>query len=97
MAKLKNILREVMREPGRGYTTKKTGVDPETETHEWEVTYDLDYQELYDDLDRMSRKLDTLISKNPDNKRLIGIHDGINALRRRMSRIITDPKWKQAN
>ena len=81
-----------MREPGRGYTTKKTGVDPETETHEWEVTYDLDYQELYDDLDRMSRKLDTLISKNPDNKRLIGIHDDINALRRRMSKIITDPR-----
>ena len=92
MVKLKDILNEVRRKPGRGFTTKKIGTEKDTGSTTWKVTYDLDYQELYDDLDRMSRKLDTLVSKNPDNKRLIGIRDDINNLRRRMSRIITNPR-----
>ena len=92
MAKLKNILREVMRKPKYDFRTQQVDKDSETGSVTWNVKYDFNLEDVYKDLDKIIRKMKIAIKENPNDPRVRDLWVDAKNLRNRLQRIITDPR-----
>jgi hypothetical protein len=90
MITLNEILNEV-RSSKKPFETQKINVDSETGAVTWNVKYNFNIKDVYEDLNKAVSGLAKLIENNPDDPRLVALFQEAKNLRNRMSRIISSP------
>lgn len=69
------------------FTTKFTGEDPETESFEWDVEYKPDFESLYDDINKVVKRLEK-VSKSLKNSKATLVLKIARSLRNQYSRLV---------